>query len=147
MTPLNFSIISQASDFIVSELGEYINFEPVVKRGGFPYDPLFVRHGVYIRDIYPFIALRTRGKFKDLFIFEYHKDYGHKVDKLYSPYNPRSEAQQRWRGYFYAAITAWHALDDVTKHYYDTWHKWENRHGINKFMHLYLMQIRDLYYN
>ena len=133
-----------------------------------PYDPVYHRYGVYIRDIYPFLALRVSGKFKNLFIFEHHNDYlwrggnlpsaypsgpnhqftimGFKVDKLYYPYNPRTTVQQTWRSYFAKGETNWKLMDEYWRNFYHLQAKHRNMTSKNRYLSLFLHECRALYY-
>lgn len=130
-------------------------------------DPVYAARGYYIRDIYPIIALHAHGKFKHLFIIEHHKEYlwkggslpssypiganhqftmmGFKVDKLYYPYNPKTEVQMTWRSYFTKAVDSWGGLGPFWRAEY-TRQARPRQTGCNRYLSLYLNQMRALYY-
>lgn len=137
-------------------------------------DPVYAKYGVYIRNLYPTLALQHHGKFKHLFIIEHHPGYmfkfspqslqypigknheftvmGFKVDKLYYPYNPKTEKQQTWRSYFTKGKNSWDGLGPFWRSEYIRQAKTivrvnrRRQTGINRYLSLYLRQARELYY-
>lgn len=71
-------------------------------------------------------------------IRRYGKKRVHIVEKLYKPYNPRTETQQAWRARFQNAVIAYKLLspDDLLK--YKRWGATYKMSGYNKFISEYL---------
>jgi hypothetical protein len=109
--------------------------------------------------LYPVIALRSRGRLGDWWIFKSYKaafkipnvDYpanpnrfrmgGHPgmiVCKMYYPYNPRTDFQQAWRAVHYASTYNWHRFDQETKNYYNQLTRPKAWDGYRRYLSLYL---------
>ncbi len=68
-------------------------------------------------NLYPCIALVTRGRLFDWWIHKHYHTYN-VVCKMYYPYNPKTNFQQAWRNVFYTANKNWQGFTDETKTYY-----------------------------
>jgi len=98
--------------------------------------------------LYPCIALVSRGKFLDWWIYKYyHPGYSgfvkrgssaQIVTKIYRPYNPRTAFQQAWRAYMYWGVKNWQSFDEETKRYYNQRVKRIGECGYHRYLSLYL---------
>jgi hypothetical protein len=71
----------------------------------------------FYAQLYPCIALVTRGKLLDWWIHKHYKTYN-VVTKMYYPENPRTAFQQAWRNVFYWANKNWQGFSVDVKNYY-----------------------------
>ncbi len=92
---------------------------------------------------YPFIGIRVRGKLGGIAIFKEYW-YGRRVDRLYYPYNPQTEKQQAWRGYFADGMAAWQALPIEEKRVWNESAKRYRLYGYHRFMKKYMELCRGL---
>lgn len=86
---------------------------------------------------YP-IALKVRGMFYPYAIFR-EMPYGRVINKLYRPYNPRTEKQQAQRMKYGYAVGNWRSFTDEIKNYYNRLKYPKNATGVNRYIQLYLL--------
>jgi parallel beta-helix repeat protein len=113
----------------------------------------------FYAQLYPCIALVTRGKLLDWWIYKFYKgsfrapsgDYpadpnrykragnpGMVVCKMYYPYEPRTAKQVGWWAGMYNAVKNWQGFNDATKKYYNDRSKPIGDYGYHRYISLYL---------
>ena len=91
----------------------------------------------FYAQLYPCIALITRGKLLDWWIHKHYKAFN-VVTKIHYPENPRTAFQQAWRDYMYFGVKNWQGFTDETKRYYNQRAKPIGDYGYHRYLSLYL---------
>ena len=102
----------------------------------------------FYAQLYPCIALVSRGKLLDWWIFKhyngahfntaYRPGTGMIVTKVWYSEQPRTGEQQGWRSVFYDAVKNWQSFDDETKRYYNQRAKPKGEYGYHRYLTYYL---------
>lgn len=87
--------------------------------------------------IYPVIGFRATKRLGKLFIFKQYGTY-RLVTKYYYPYNPRTVAQQAWRGVLADGVAAWLGFSDEIKGMYNEMTSPKAWDGYRRFLSMYL---------
>ena len=114
----------------------------LIERGKYVMSDFYIRKFDY-PIYYQLHALRHHGQIKGIAVFKWYW-YGLRVDRLYQPTQVRTSRQQGWRGVFYDAMLAWHALDKATQLYYYRLNYPPRLYGVHRYLRLYLREHQKM---